>query len=468
MLVNTTDQEVDHLTRSSCRRSRWPCIRGRTTASPSPGAARWRGRCASRGGVTDADPQVRRRHRLGHRPPHGRRPQRTGVRRFPQRRRAAASTRARAPTRLTAVEVEPGDGIELLVLPKANYICDTTIVDLTIALADGSQGVEPGRRRGGRPARRTARAIRTPTATATPACGISGTWPTAAGDRAGRPTRRWRRGTARPPATGSRGRGARRPREFQKAFTTADAGSPFWIKNAEDEKALPAETRDRAGPDARAKLDALQEDAGAAAGVRQRRPGRRRARQPARRRPRRAHPPARPLRPARRSGAAPLPRDPGRRQDQKPITQGSGRLELAEWLTRPDNPLTARVMVNRIWQHHFGEGIVATPSNFGKLGDRPSASRTARLPGRPVREVRLVDQGHAPADDAVGDVPASRARDEKSKADPENRLFGRMNRRRLEAEARPRQPAGRGRPAGPHGGRPGDARLQRRRAAPST
>ena len=48
------------------------------------------------------------------------------------------------------------------------------------------------------------------------------------------------------------------------------------------------------------------------------------------------------------------------------------RRGFAEWLVAPDNPLTARVMVNRIWQHHFGEGIVRTPSNFGKMGDPPS------------------------------------------------------------------------------------------------
>jgi cytochrome c553 len=50
----------------------------------------------------------------------------------------------------------------------------------------------------------------------------------------------------------------------------------------------------------------------------------------------------------------------------------SGRLQFAEWLTNPDHPLTARVMVNRIWLHHFGEGIVRSPSNFGLRGEKPS------------------------------------------------------------------------------------------------
>ena len=48
------------------------------------------------------------------------------------------------------------------------------------------------------------------------------------------------------------------------------------------------------------------------------------------------------------------------------------RLALGEWLTSPDNPLTARVIVNRVWHHHFGRGIVATPDNFGKMGEKPS------------------------------------------------------------------------------------------------
>ncbi len=61
-------------------------------------------------------------------------------------------------------------------------------------------------------------------------------------------------------------------------------------------------------------------------------------------------------------GGQPLPAD----------CKGSGRLQLAEWITDPKNPLTARVMVNRIWQHHFGEGLVRSPNNFGKQGRPPT------------------------------------------------------------------------------------------------
>src|SRR5262249_48364503 len=52
--------------------------------------------------------------------------------------------------------------------------------------------------------------------------------------------------------------------------------------------------------------------------------------------------------------------------------EGSGRLELARAIASKDNPLTARVLVNRVWAQHFGKGIVGTPSNFGNLGERPT------------------------------------------------------------------------------------------------
>jgi hypothetical protein len=57
---------------------------------------------------------------------------------------------------------------------------------------------------------------------------------------------------------------------------------------------------------------------------------------------------------------------------ETPKLQGSGRLELANWVADSKNPLPARVMVNRIWQHHFGKGIVATPNDFGKRGTPPT------------------------------------------------------------------------------------------------
>ena len=103
----------------------------------------------------------------------------------------------------------------------------------------------------------------------------------------------------------------------------------------------------------------------------------------------------------------------------------------------PANPLTARVMVNRVWQHHFGRGLVGTASNFGALGERPEPPRAARLAGPPVRRVGLVDQGAAPRDHAVGDLPPEQpVRFARAIAkDPGNVLLWRMNRRRLDVEA---------------------------------
>src|SRR5262249_20949755 len=58
--------------------------------------------------------------------------------------------------------------------------------------------------------------------------------------------------------------------------------------------------------------------------------------------------------------------------ERQPFSMGSGRLELAKAITDTQNPLTARVIVNRVWAHHFGAGLVRTPSDFGTRADPPS------------------------------------------------------------------------------------------------
>jgi cytochrome c553 len=115
---------------------------------------------------------------------------------------------------------------------------------------------------------------------------------------------------------------------------------------------------------------------------------------------------------------------------------GSGRLQLARWLTRSDHPLTARVMANRVWQHLFGRGFVATPSNFGRLGQPPTHPELLDY-----LAVRLVESGWS-VKSLIREIMTSRTYQQASRStaenlthDPDNHWFGRTNRKRLDAEA---------------------------------
>ncbi len=143
-------------------------------------------------------------------------------------------------------------------------------------------------------------------------------------------------------------------------------------------------------------------------------------------------------------GSSPLP------------VKSSGRLELAQWLTSPENPLTARVIVNRIWQAHFGEGLVRSPDNFGVRGETPShpelldwLAREFMRSGWDVKQLhRLIltsvtwrqvgtgDHGESASGRTKKDKKhlSAAAIAKASKVDPDNRLLWYFPRQRLEAE----------------------------------
>src|SRR5262245_11503843 len=117
------------------------------------------------------------------------------------------------------------------------------------------------------------------------------------------------------------------------------------------------------------------------------------------------------------------------------------RAELAQWIVSPENPLTARVMVNRIWQYHFGRGIVATPNDFGRVGARPShpelldyLANEFVASGFSIKKIhRLILNSNTyqqvsalPEDPALKTLAMTK--------DPENNWLWRFNRKRLEAE----------------------------------
>ena len=122
---------------------------------------------------------------------------------------------------------------------------------------------------------------------------------------------------------------------------------------------------------------------------------------------------------------------------QTPIDKTrSGRLDFAQWLTRPDHPLTARVMVNRVWQGHFGEGLVRSPDNIGLLGEKPSHPELLDwLATRFIEDGWSLKALHRRILLSSTWQMSTAQNATATEVDPENRLLWRMNRRRLEAEA---------------------------------
>ena len=121
--------------------------------------------------------------------------------------------------------------------------------------------------------------------------------------------------------------------------------------------------------------------------------------------------------------------------ERQPFTHGSGRLDLAKAITSPNNPLTARVLANRVWLHHFGEPLVASPSDFGLRTAPPTHPELLDYLAS-----SLIDSGwslkalHRTILLSATYQQASSDRPECRQVDPDNKLLWRMNRRRLDLE----------------------------------
>ncbi len=120
---------------------------------------------------------------------------------------------------------------------------------------------------------------------------------------------------------------------------------------------------------------------------------------------------------------------------RQPFTKGSGRLELADAIASPDNPLTARVLVNRVWMYHFGKPLVNTPSDFGTRGEPPVQPQlldylAASLMenGWSIKHLHKLILLSSVYQQSSDPYPAT------AKRDPENRLLGHMNRQRMDFE----------------------------------
>lgn len=143
------------------------------------------------------------------------------------------------------------------------------------------------------------------------------------------------------------------------------------------------------------------------------------------------------LQPTAKVGARPLGILLPEAVSEKPVDLAQPRLELATWITDPANPLTARVMVNRIWANHFGRGIVSTPNDFGRMGGKPSHPELLDYlsnqyvangwHSKPLHRMILLSNTYRQSSDS----PSEKLAMEK---DADNALLWKFTRRRLEAE----------------------------------
>ncbi|MFO1000374.1 MAG: PSD1 and planctomycete cytochrome C domain-containing protein [Planctomycetaceae bacterium] len=122
--------------------------------------------------------------------------------------------------------------------------------------------------------------------------------------------------------------------------------------------------------------------------------------------------------------------------DRRPFQTGSGRLELALAIVSPENPLTARVLVNRVWLHHFGNGLVRTPSDFGLRGEAPTHPELLDyLASQFMTNGWSIKTLHRTIMLSEIYQQQSLSHSEGESKDPENRWLWRMNRRRLDWES---------------------------------
>ena len=124
----------------------------------------------------------------------------------------------------------------------------------------------------------------------------------------------------------------------------------------------------------------------------------------------------------------------------EPYESGSGRLEMARQIVARDNPLTARVFVNRVWMNHFGQGLVKTPSDFGLRSEQPSHPQlldwlaTEFMKSWSVKDLHRTMMNTSVYQQA-SDLKSTKITRSAAKVDPQNRLLWKFNRRRLEFES---------------------------------